>query len=271
MRVIMLLKSDAKTEGGLPVAAKLREAMGKYAESLAKAGVVRGGEALQASSRGAKVRIARGETSVIDGPFAEAKEVIAGYFVLEVGSLREAVAWAKRLPADCADDDHVELRPMYDADDFTLDGAESPAAIAPPADQPGAGPRWASLLKADAYCEAGTPPTVELVREMGALVQEMAERGLWISGEGLKPSSLGARVYIENGHARVVDGPFTEAKELVAGISIFRSRTRAEALEWARRCLQIHMRGIGAEHGEIEVRLLAEREPGLCFDAVTSA
>jgi hypothetical protein len=69
----------------------------------------------------------------------------------------------------------------------------------------------------------------------------------------------------------VIDGPFAEAKELVAGISIFRAPTRAEALEWARRCLQIHMRGIGAVHGEIEVSLLAEREQGPCYDAVTSA
>ena len=107
---------------------------------------------------------------------------------------------------------------------------------------------------ADKNTEAEMPPNPKLLEEMGALIQEMADKGILISGEGLKPTSDSARVHISaNRKVRVVDGPFTEAKEIIAGFSMFRAKTKAEAVEWARRCLQIHMDGTGIDTGEAEV------------------
>jgi hypothetical protein len=98
MRVIMLLKSDAQSEAGIPPDERMLTDMGNYSERLLNAGVMLGGEGLQPTSMGAKVRIAKGKTTVIDGPFAEAKEVVAGYYMLRTKDLKEAIEWAKQLP-----------------------------------------------------------------------------------------------------------------------------------------------------------------------------
>jgi hypothetical protein len=275
MRVMMLLKSDAPTEAGELPSEEMFTALGEYSETLVNAGVMRGGEGLQPSSRGAKIRIANGKTSVIDGPFAEAKELIAGYMLLETASLAEAIAWAKRLPTVCVvDEDHVELRPLYEPEELAAD-VPVPARQPAPLPTPEQGARWVSLLKADRNTEAGMKPSAELMQKMGALIQDMTAKGVLIAGEGLKPSAQSARVYITaNGGAapalrggaasdkrvRVVDGPFAEAKELVAGFTLFRARSKAEAIEWARRCLQIHVDGTGIDHGEIEVRPILETD-----------
>ena len=127
MRVMMILKSDAKTEAGVPPSKELLAAMHSYTQQLVSAGVFAGAEGLHPSSKGAKIRIAKGKTTVMDGPFAEAKEVVAGYFMLNTKSLAEAIDWAKRLPVgDWVSDDHVELRPLYETEDFPMDATEQP-------------------------------------------------------------------------------------------------------------------------------------------------
>ena len=262
MRVMMLLKSDAQTEAGVPPSEELITAMGNYTEQLAKAGVLAGGEALQPSSKGAKVRITKGKTTVIDGPFAEAKEVIAGYLMLDTQSLAQAIDWANRMPIGdwLTADDHVELRPLYEPEDFAVEASGETAQPEARADGgPEKGRRWVHLLMADKNTEAAMPPNPKLVQEMGALMQEMAEQGVLITGDGLKPTSQSARVHISaDKKIHVVDGPFTETKEIVAGFTVFRAKSKAEAIEWARRCLQIHMDGTGIETGEIEVLPVAE-------------
>ena len=102
------------------------------------------------------------------------------------------------------------------------------------------------------------PPSPKLLEEMGALMGEMVEKGILITGDGLMPSSKSARVILNNKKISVVDGPFTEAKELIAGFSMYRAKTKAEAIEWARRCLQIHIDGTGIDSGEVEVRPVYE-------------
>ena len=273
MRVMMLLKSDAPTEAGAVPSEACFTAMGQYSETLVNAGVMRGGEGLLPSSKGARIRIERGKTTVTDGPFAEAKELVAGYFLLETKSLGEAVDWAKRLPADgIVDEDHVELRPLYEPEDFPVDPSEkadgwrdkeAAQRAAAPESAPDKGARWVHLLKADRNTETeqAPAPSLELLEKMGALMQEMSDRGVLIGGDGLKPSSQGKRVYIgKDKRVRVVDGPFSESKELVAGFCLFRAHTKAEAIEWARRCLQIHVEGTGIESGEIEVRPIWESD-----------
>jgi hypothetical protein len=270
MRVIMLLKSDAPSEAGVMPPEHVLSEMGAYSERLLNAGVMVGGEGLHASSKGAKVRISKGKTTVLDGPFAEAKEVVAGYYMLKVNDLAEAIEWAKQLPgADWSPEAEAELRPLYETEDFAVDPAEQPGgwrdqelearqALETKVPGPEQGPRWISFLKADKNTEAEMEPSTKLLDEMGALMGEMMQQGLLISGEGLRASKHGAKVRVKNGKLSVLDGPFAESKELIAGFSMFRAKTKAEAIEWARRCLQIHLDGTDIDTGEIEVREVFE-------------
>ena len=98
---------------------ELLEAMGNYMGELEKAGVLRGGDGLHPSSKGARVKFHKGKPAVTDGPFAEAKEIIAGYSIIDVKSLDEAIAWAKKWPAlDANGEVELEIRPFFEAEDF---------------------------------------------------------------------------------------------------------------------------------------------------------
>lgn len=272
MRVMMLLKSDAQSEAGVPPHEQMLTDMGRYMERLMTSGALLGGEGLHPSSKGAKVRIANGKTTVLDGPFAEAKEVVAGYFMLKVKDLAEAVEWTKQLPgAEYTPEAECELRPLFETEDFPVDPSEQPGGwrdqeiearkeIEVKVPGPEKGQRWISFLRADKNTEAEMMPSAELLEEMGALMGEMMAKGVLISGEGLRASSHGAKVLLKNKQLSVIDGPFTESKEMIAGWSMFRAKTKAEAIEWARRCLQIHMDGTGIATGEIEVRPVYETE-----------
>jgi hypothetical protein len=114
--------ADNDTEAGVMPSEELLNAMGKYMEELAKAGVLLGGEGLHPSSRGARVEFRGGKPTVIDGPFAEAKELIAGYTMLQVKSEEEALEWVKRWPGlDGGGNVRLEVRRVFEAEDF---GAE---------------------------------------------------------------------------------------------------------------------------------------------------
>ena len=118
MRCMMIVKANEKSEAGvLPTEAHLA-AMGKYNEELQKAGVLLDLSGLKPTSAGARVRFGGGKRTVIDGPFAETKELIAGYWVIEVKSKEEALEWAKRIPAEECEVGEVELRPFYELEDF---------------------------------------------------------------------------------------------------------------------------------------------------------
>ena len=122
MRFMMLLKADKRTEAGtLPTREDL-EAMGRYNEALVKAGVLLDGAGLQPSSKGAKVTFQNGKAQVTDGPFAETKELIAGYWMIKVNSKEEAIEWAKQVPlAQLPGNDRapeIELRQMFEVTDF---------------------------------------------------------------------------------------------------------------------------------------------------------
>jgi len=122
MRFMMLLKANKDTEAGVMPERKTLEAMGKYNEELVKAGVLRGGEGLHPSSRGARVRFSGGKPTVVDGPFPETKELIAGFWIIEVKSRDEAIEWARKIPFDpgvhFGGEGEVELRQIFEAADF---------------------------------------------------------------------------------------------------------------------------------------------------------
>jgi hypothetical protein len=119
MRFMILRKADAVTESGTLPGRDLLAAMGKYREDLMQAGVWRGGEGLLASVTGARLTFCGGRTSVTDGPFAESKELIAGFLVLDVASIDEAIAWARRCPTLTGDGNvEIEVRQVIEATDF---------------------------------------------------------------------------------------------------------------------------------------------------------
>lgn len=118
MRYMVIIKATAETEAGVMPSNELLLAMGKYNEELVKAGVMLDGAGLQSSAKGARVNFSGGKASVIDGPFAEAKELIAGYWIWECKSLVEAVEWVKRCPSSHGGEDQYEIRQMFGLEDF---------------------------------------------------------------------------------------------------------------------------------------------------------
>ena len=115
MRFMLIVKANKDSEAGVLPSKELLEAMGKFNEEMVKAGVMLAGEGLHASSKGARVRFAGKQRTVIDGPFAETKELIAGFWLWQVKSKDEAIAWLKRAPFQ---EGEVEVRQVFEADDF---------------------------------------------------------------------------------------------------------------------------------------------------------
>jgi hypothetical protein len=115
MRVMVLVKADQDSEAGVLPSAELLTEMGKFNEELVKAGVMLAGEGIHPSSKGKRVRFSGGQKTVIDGPFAETKELIAGFWLWQVKSMDEAVEWLKRAPFEGTE---VEIRPVFEAEDF---------------------------------------------------------------------------------------------------------------------------------------------------------
>ncbi len=118
MRFMILLKADENTEAGVMPSEELLAEMGKYNEEMVKAGVLLAGEGLQPSSKGARVRFSGAKRTVVDGPFAEAKELIAGYWLIQTKSKEEAVEWVKRCPNPLDEEAEIEIRQVFEAEDL---------------------------------------------------------------------------------------------------------------------------------------------------------
>jgi hypothetical protein len=118
MRVMVMVKATTESEAGMMPSTDLLEAMGKYNEELVKAGIMLAGEGLHPSAKGKRVAFDGPNRTVIDGPFAETKELVAGYWVWEVKDLAEAVAWVKRCPNPMPGPSEIEIRPVYNMADF---------------------------------------------------------------------------------------------------------------------------------------------------------
>lgn len=119
MRFMLLRKADKATEAGVMPTEKLLAEMGSYIESMVKAGVMLAGEGLQPSARGARVKFTHGKPTLIDGPFAETKELVAGYCLIQTKSLAEAIDWVRRWPTLDGDGEaEIEIRQVFEAEDF---------------------------------------------------------------------------------------------------------------------------------------------------------
>ena len=121
MRFMVMVKATQESEAGEMPTTELLEAMGRYNEELVKAGVMLAGEGLHPSSRGARVRFSGKDRSVVDGPFAETRELVAGFWLWQVRSLDEAIEWVKRCPNPHEGPSEIEIRPVFEEEDF---GAE---------------------------------------------------------------------------------------------------------------------------------------------------
>ena len=118
MRFMVIVKSDKNTEAGVLPDEKLLTEMGNYNEQLVNAGIMLAGEGLHPSSKGVRVKFSGAKRTVVDGPFAETKELVAGFWLWQVKSLDEAIEWAKRCPNPTGAESVLELRPVFELDDF---------------------------------------------------------------------------------------------------------------------------------------------------------
>jgi hypothetical protein len=265
MRFMMMVKASKDSEAGVLPDEKILSEMGKYNEALVKAGALLAADGLQASSKGARVRYANGAVKVTDGPFAEAKELIAGYWLIQAKSKEEAVEWAMRVPFQ---EGEVEIRPLFELTDFPVDPNEKAEGwrdkegqfrASPPARRPGT-IRFMGLLKADKDTEAGVLPDEKLLAAMGTFFEEGVKSGVILSGEGLRPSSKGTRVRYSGSKRTVIDGPFTEAKELIAGYAIIQAKSKQEAIEWTKQFVTVDAPGRYRQESDCEIRQMFELE-----------
>jgi hypothetical protein len=126
MKVMVLVKATASSEAGIMPTAELLTAMGRFNEQLLKAGVMLAGEGLHPSRRGKRVRFNGATRTIIDGPFTETKELVAGFWLWQVNSLEEALEWVKRCPNPMPEESEIEIRPLFEPADFAhIDGAKS--------------------------------------------------------------------------------------------------------------------------------------------------
>jgi len=118
MRVMVIVKATEDSEAGVMPSEQLLTEMGKYNEELVKAGIMLAGEGLHPSSKGKRVRFSGNQRTVVDGPFAETKELIAGFWLWQVRSMEEAIEWVKRCPNPHEVESEIEIRPVFEAEDF---------------------------------------------------------------------------------------------------------------------------------------------------------
>jgi hypothetical protein len=118
MKVMVIVKANKDTEAGVMPSEQLLKEMGDYNEQLVKAGIMLAGDGLKPTSQGARIEFSGNQRKVIDGPFAETKELIAGYWIWQVKSLQEAIDWAKRCPNPTGEQSVLEIRPVFETEDF---------------------------------------------------------------------------------------------------------------------------------------------------------
>ncbi len=265
MRFMMIVKATPHCDAGVVPDAHAMAEMRKYNEQLTKAGAFLAVNRLESSAKGARVSYAKGKFKVTDGPFAETKELVGGFWLIQAKSRAEALDWAKRIPFQ---EGEVEVRPLFELTDFPVDPAEQPDGwrekeaqfrATPPAWKPG-NMRFLGLLKADQETEKGVMPDEKFLTEMGAFFEDGTKSGVILAGEGLQPSAQGFRIRYAGKERMVTDGPFAETKELVAGYAIIQAKSRDEMIEWTRRFVQVDAPGRYGAESECEMRQIFELE-----------
>jgi hypothetical protein len=239
MRFMIMHKTNAAWEAGAIPSRELVERVRTLLGELAKADVLLGAEGLRASSQGVRLTFSGGERTVREGPFGGGNELPAGFSILRVGSLDEAVEWASRQAAVLGDVE-IDIRPVTEAWDIGL--VPRPERVTTR--------RYMALRKATAESEAGVPLSPKQQAEMGRLIDETKRTGTHLATETLRPSARGRRYTNSRDGVTFVDGPFAESKELIAGYIIVSAESRDDAARVAARYLAV------VEADEVDLREL---------------
>ncbi|MDN4054551.1 YciI family protein [Massilia sp. YIM B02763] len=227
MQFMIIRKADAASEAGAHPSAALIGEMEAYFKQLADAGALVMVQGLERSSRAVRLRLGPGGDLLAKGPFPVA-ELAAGFLVIEAASKDAAVAWARQWPAaDAGPDSELVL-------EVRETGCVGGCVQVPPPADAGAGRSYFILLRADADTERDFIPEQARLDALDAFNAREAAAGTLLTGDGLMASARGARVRIGAGGSTVVDGPFAEAKELIAGFWMIRAGSLDEAVAWAR-------------------------------------
>jgi hypothetical protein len=230
MQFMVMRRSDEATEAGRMPAAAVFDDMARYHEQLDEAGRVALALGLRPSSRAVRLKMGPGFESVTDGPFAETRELIAGFTVFEADTREQAIELLKSWPASDADATGASGVTVLELRETGCPGG---CAQVPPATGLDDG-RYVILLRADDGTEADRIPPQPMLDALNAFNAAQVAEGRLLAGDGLKASSSGARVKLAGGQASVIDGPFAEAKELIAGFWMIRAASMLDAIAWAR-------------------------------------
>lgn len=240
MRFMIMHKMTDELEKGLPPSPAVIEGVNQLIGEAVKDRIFVGGEGLKPTSTRVHIAYKAGKRTITDGPFTEAKELVAGFALMRVRSMQEAIGWCDRF-ASVIGDVELFMGPVVEAWDLGM--------MPKPADAP---LRVLSMHKMDERAENDAPPDPQLMATMGALIEEMTKAGVLEATGGLASTKKGARIRFDGGKRTVIDGPFTESKELVAGYAILDLPSKAAAIEWAMRfgeIVRVH---------EVEVRQMPE-------------
>jgi len=238
MKFMMMHKTDAYYESGGKPSKELIASVGQMIGDMARKGKLLAGDGLGPSAQGVRLNFTGGKRTMTPGPFTGGNELVAGFAVMRVHSIDEAVEWASRYAAVVGDAE-IDVRPANEPWDIGL--GEKPKGLATR--------RYIAMHKASAKTESGGPPTAAQMEAMGKLIGEMQQAGVLLATASLEPSFGAMRLRNFGGKNTVVDGPFAESKELVGGFAIVELESRDEAVRWAQRYASVL--------GEIELDIRA--------------
>ena len=241
MRFMAMHRSSPEDEAGIPPTAEFIESMGRLIQEGVEAGFFIAGEGLRASSHRVRVHLGDGKPIVTRGPFASSTEPVAGFVLVQVRSMDEAIAWASRIAA-VAPVTEIEIGPVCEPWDLGM-------CPRPEGDLP---IRHLLLLKAS-ESSGGPALRAENATEVQTLLDEMTTACVLLSVEWLQPTSKSTRLKFAGGKRTTIDGPFSESKELIAGFSLLRFDSMAEIVEWTGR--------FGELFPEVQVDIRPLREP----------
>lgn len=235
MQFMIIRKADAATEALLLPAPRLIEDMARFHQQLADEGKLGLALGLRPSAHAVRLKMGPGGEHITDGPFAETRELVAGFTIIEADSKEATIERLRQWPpadADATGQVTLELRQT---------GCPGGCAEVAPgmADNDDSAGRWVILLRADAGTERDAVPAQDKLDALDAFNMAELAAGVLLAGDGLMSSARGARITLAGGRGRVdisvIDGPFAEAKELIAGFWMIRAGSLDEAIAWARK------------------------------------
>lgn len=234
MRFLILHTTNAHWESGAPPGPELVARVGRLIGEVAERGVLRDAAGLRASALGARVRFSRGVRTITPGPFPVGKGVPAGFAVVRAASLEEAIELTTKLGTALGDAD-LEVRPVTEAWDIGL----------------GPKPEGVTTRRYMAVHNVVAPTSAQEAA-LARVLDELTQAGVLLAAERMQPGGTGTRVVTKTGRRTVVDGPFAESKELIAGYVILELPSQHEATEWALRYAEV------VDSEEVDVRPLVD-------------